>query len=221
MIIQIPFPGFYESMLSSEMDNEESQFVESWLEENPDIKESELDFWRFSNHCNVYDAIAKDWTYHFNETIGLDLGLEYSDMSSPREYNFETDRVFARISEESVMKLWNMTDKDELRKVMRNRHTSYSGFYSHYSNDLNDWPESPLDWDHNQLMTLLIANIPDYDHWEVFESMTYCDGFYKYWQDCVDWNSFKSHIKEIRDEREANDRRAKPLPRCTQTIEMF
>jgi hypothetical protein len=200
------------------MDNEERQFTESWLEENPDISEKEMNFWHYVNWPRVYNDICRDYVAAFDDYIDLGLGLTFSDMSSPREYNFETDRIFAHISDESVLRLWEMTDKDELRKVMRERHTSYDGFYSHYSNDLDDWGNDPLEYDHNQLMTLLLANIPDFDDWDIFEGMA--EQYYKYFDSAVDWEGFEEHIQEIREEREANDRRAKPIPRCTQTIEM-
>ena len=220
MIIQIPFPGFYNSCLSSELDNQEEQFTENFLEENPDINANELDFWRYSNQCHAYDAIAKTWVDAFSEQFGI--ALEYSDMSSPREYNFETDRIFARISDESVIKLFAETDIEVFRNAIKKRHTSYDGFYSHYPNDLESWGLNPLEYDHNQLMTLLIANIGDeYDSWKIFESLVYDDSlFYNAFESTVDWQAFEEHIREIRDERESNDKRAKPLPRCTQTIEM-
>lgn len=218
MIIQIPFAGFYESKFSQELDYIESQY----LEENPEYAN---DFWRFSNHCHAYEAIAPKYAGYFNDwlsdEVGFPVRLEFSDMSSPREYNFETDRIFCRIPDSSVERLFAQVDKDELRKVMRERHKSRDGFISHYDYQLEYWPESPLEWDHNQLMTLLIVCIPDFDDWNIYYSMVDSNAFDYAWDSCVDWESWEAFKREQDEEKEANDKRAKPLPRCEHTLDLF
>ena len=88
-------------------------------------------------------------------------GMTWSLMTSPHEYNFETDRLFVNVSMAFIKRLWRMSrddSHDTLARVIKDRFTSYDGFMSHYSNRLTDWTDKPLkEWDHNELGTLLIA----------------------------------------------------------------
>jgi hypothetical protein len=223
MIIQIPFDGLYESKYSAILDSQEEQFSEYYAEEN-DVPQDKVRDWLYRS-CSYqigYEHIAEKYAECFadylSEELGFPCGLEYSDMSSPKEYNFETDRIFCRIPDDTVTRLFAMVDKDHLRKVMRERHTSYDGFYSHYSNDLESWGLDPLGWDHNQLMTLLIACIPDFDYWDIYYSVD--ENSYQAFDLCLNMETLDAHLQEYRDEIEANDKRVKPIPRCTQTLEM-
>lgn len=88
----------------------------------------------------------------------LGYSLKYESMSSPREYNFTTDRLFAfgRLQAFRVMlRLARRPEyRDAWRAAVKARHSSYSGFISHYSNDSDSWGEDVRELDHNQLATL-------------------------------------------------------------------
>ena len=96
---------------------------------------------------------CREYCENFAHEFKLDLAFD--EMNSPKEYNWLTDRIFAWISPESLQKVFDAVDTPALRTQIRKNHTSYDGFFSFYSNDLDEWPESVLGWDHNQIKTLL------------------------------------------------------------------
>lgn len=214
--INIPFPGFYESHLSDAVDRELEQFVENRCEDQaadwPEpLRLSESDMgelsWRPMDHSAAYCDIARDYVTEFDawagEVLGESRGFKFSLMTSPREYNFETDRLFVTCSAAFIKRLWKMSKADEhetLRRYIADRFTSRSGFISHYRNDLESW--GALDnWDYNQLGTLLLACLElsgaDDDgmsrYW-VYESA------YQYFDAAFDFDRFDSDVAEKRAE---------------------
>jgi len=94
-----------------------------------------------------------------------DLCLEYESIHSPREYNFENDRLFAYIKDSDLLAMYNEIVSSEAGKamfaqVLEDMFTPCSGFIPHYSNDPGDWYEKDLrEWDHNEKGALLEAYI--------------------------------------------------------------
>jgi hypothetical protein len=87
--------------------------------------------------------------------------LKYESMSSPREYNFTTDRLFAYGRLQAFRVMLRLARRPEYREAwgafVESRHSSRSGFISHYSNDSTDpesWGRDIGEYDHNQLATL-------------------------------------------------------------------
>lgn len=204
MIINIPFPGLYESWYSDELDSCEERGIEYYCEEHPEVDKDWLknEFWCLSDQTKAYPKVVEAYTdafcERFSENFDIDLGLVFSDMCSPKEYNFETDRLFARITEDKAQELFDRVGIELLTKTLKDRFTSYDGFIPWYSNRIDDWLEKPLiEWDHNELGTLLEAlcsTVHDFD-WEVFEAMG-DEVFYEAWQDSVDWPKFEAAVTE-------------------------
>jgi hypothetical protein len=152
-------------------------------------------------------------------------------MTSPRFYNFETDRVFANISEHAARKLFAYSRKLDnhatLAKVIRARFTSRDGFHSFYSNSLAEWLEKPLDeWDHNELGTLLIVACESMgDDWEQDIEGSIIEREYEYLNEAIDWEKYQTIIDDMRAEkletwREENPE-IEPPYRCAHTLDMF
>ena len=176
--IKVPFPGLYETLLSSELDYVEEREAE-WMAEAQDGQGGEIIpeelrltsdkfaelLFQHSDYGAAHQAIARDYCAQFeeiaSEDLGFALGLTFEEMTSPKFYNFETDRLFARIPVASIAKLFEISAADghkALAGILEERHTSRSGFHSYYSNELEEWLEKPLeDWDHNELESLLLA----------------------------------------------------------------
>ena len=207
MIIQIPFSGFYESWYSDELNSVEEREVEYFCEENDDIDKDWLanEMWRFQDIRKAEVAICPAYVDAFNdhmfETFDLQLGLTFSDMSSPKEYNFTTDRIFAHISEEKALELYQSVGMQLLAKTIKERFTSCDGFISFYSNRLEDWLCKPLsEWDHNELGTLLealVADDNDFDY-NIFTRLYDGDTFYNAFQESIDWSKLEQAITEHR-----------------------
>lgn len=122
--------------------------------------------------CDVYRAYARDYAESFLQWLGLDgrhaglllhrvavgqpLRPVFESMSSPRFYNFETDRVFVLLTRADLARLWRNTDRDIFEKACRDSFTSRSGFISSYSPDWRTWGRLSS-WDHNQVGTLVQA----------------------------------------------------------------
>lgn len=218
----IPFAGFYGSHYDSMLDYELQQHCENRATESDHetdekafpkplrLDESELSnlAWRHANWSDAHDAIARDYVEQFGYLIAEEFSvngnpLSFSLMTSPREYNFETDRLFARMPL-AIAYLMMRESRNEghetLARMIKERFTSCSGFISHYSNNLANWLATPLaDWDHNELGTLLLAwlEIRRVD-WE--ESLLYSilEKGYEYFNDCFDWQAMESDVTESR-----------------------
>jgi len=203
MLINIPFAGFYNSWYSAELDAVQERFVEYEVEKNPgldpDIPNEAL--WHCADYGKAYDHIARAYVDQFNQYIldeyEIDLGLKFESMQSPREYNFETDRIFCEISEENVRKLRSAVSDPALRHAIKERFTSRSGFIFSYPNRLEDWP--PLEqWDHNELGTLLVALLDDTEDWDwkIWERMQDRNVFDVAFDNCVNWEVYDGFVKE-------------------------
>lgn len=116
-----------------------------------------------STGSKCYIDYAKEYTSALAHFIAGEanapFSLEFEELTSPREYNFTTDKIFARISPEQVQWLFNNTDTPVLRQHITDKHSSRDGFISFYPNTLEEWPANVLDWDEIQLGTLLEAYI--------------------------------------------------------------
>lgn len=167
---KIPFCGFYCSIYDGEFDAQ-AEYTAEYVAENHavDLEAASnalftcLD-WHDAWH-NVARLHVEKWLELFSDDIGVDLftGHEFVALTSPKYYNFSTDRVFARVSFDVVQTLFNTHKANKfavLSELLKERFTSYDGFISHYSNNIDVWLEKPLcDWDHNEIETLLLASI--------------------------------------------------------------
>jgi hypothetical protein len=152
----VPFSGYYESL--------HSQALETALEQmhQDDQGNPTPDYEKAQESLNWRQArieYAKVYTQDLADLAGI--SIEFESLQSPREYNFETDQIFANITEEDIQKLY--TETRDLRTLARERFTSRDGFASFYSPDIDTWPKDPTTWDHNHLGCLLQAYL-DQEH---------------------------------------------------------
>ncbi len=221
--IKVPFPGLYGSILADELDHEESQaaeYEEERQEEEGIDPKLRLDasifteiFYKVTDYRAAHEATARAYCDAFeivaSDALGFPLGLEFEEMTSPREYNFETDRLFARIPDASLTRLFEMSVADGHKTfgaLIKERHSSRSGFISFYSNSLEEWLERGLgDWDYNELETLLLACLaiagePDIED-RVSMAVIEGGGLYEEFSNAVDWDEFAAEVTEARQER--------------------
>lgn len=145
--IQIPFSGFYESIHDGEIDraledgfNYDYEKDEEKEPDNDAIWEADID----------HEAIRKEYCQAFVAALGdkYDLTLTFDEMTSPREYNFSTDRLFCLIPREQIDKIRKEVEAHEdYPQLIKDRFTSYDGFHSFYSNDYKneEWTRETLD----------------------------------------------------------------------------
>ena len=169
MIIKIPFGGFYDSIHSWELDRELENMVSDSSGCHPvsarilDDLYSHIQY-PFSEYSRKF---VEDFEIYLNAEASLDVKLTYESVSSPREYNFGTDRIFAKISKRNAAKLYRKCDKTILDRIIKERFTSYDGFISFYDANRNAWGALNT-WDHNQLECILLALIEQFfnEDWE-------------------------------------------------------
>ncbi len=141
--IQIPFAGFYETVHDKEIDEAfESHYeIGDFGLGSDSVSEEE--------QRQIYDAIwdadvdwsgirqeyVKEYCKVFGDKFGLEL--EFIEMISPREYNFSTDRVFAKVDKnqfnEKIRK--PVEEHEDWSEHVKEKFTSVSGFISFFSND--------------------------------------------------------------------------------------
>ncbi len=160
----IPFDGFYESFISADIEHQMGQQIE-WDCDLYDLNESEEEI-LYNNYLSVntsyfYNEIAENYTNFYIEILnrrlkGFTLKAKFNLLTSPREYNFETDRIFIEIEENhciDFIKHIIKNYKKELEKKIQDRFTSRSGFISSYKNSLDLWIDDYSEWDCNMIGT--------------------------------------------------------------------
>jgi hypothetical protein len=158
METRIPFSGFYESSHDQMLDDALNSMVSDDQGRVPPEAE---DLWQHVNWQQAQLAYVKLYVgafeREFEQATGIKLALKFNAMTSPKEYNFTTDRIFADVSPEAVAAVYAAVDKAALDKAIHRECTSRDGFSSYYRNSLQAWLDDgePDCWDHNQLCTLI------------------------------------------------------------------
>jgi hypothetical protein len=177
MLTTIPFSGFYESMHDHAIDDVLEQMVSDSSGCHPASERISNDLWMHFNTPMVEytKAFVECFQTLFNAETGLQVRFKWESVSSPREYNFTTDRIFAEVRLMDVRAMFAKVDRAILDKTAAARFTSCSGFISHYSPTVEDWGKLS-EWDHNQVGTLVEALVSQFlsTDWE--------------WNVIEDWN---------------------------------
>lgn len=149
----IPFAGFYASCHSEALDRAQEQALS-----DDSGTRYEFDDAGESYTSDMLNAYAREYVAAWSVAAGIQC--EFVKVDSPRYYNFETDRIFARITEETAARLFSHVDRAKLDSIAKRRHTSRDGFISFYSPAVDDWGDV-MNWEPEQLHTLILASLPD------------------------------------------------------------
>ena len=209
MISTINFPGFYCSHYDAEFDHTLERdcqyFAEDWGVDADTVADVAFSH---TEYAEAQLAIAKchvnTWLEKFTDETDIDVFTDgsFNGMTSPKFYNFETDRVFADIPEAAVKAAYAFAEADGfklLTSLIKERFTSRDGFMSNYSNDINEWVAKPVDeWDLNEVQTLLesvlshYVDLSDFNEDVVMETLDYTsgNGFY----DVTDWDTVERKV---------------------------
>jgi hypothetical protein len=214
-ISTIPFQGFYNSLYSYAIEGEIESSLD-WYTEDLELTEAQRDTlangYLERNISEFYKYIAEDYAEAFIHEIEveteLSLDAKFESMESPREYNFQTDRIFIELPEASAVAFINYVlanHKEELEKLIAQRFTSRSGFISHYDNTLEAWG-NPSEWDYNQLGTCF--EIFEYLEDEIYHSYNMFETISNALEDTLSdaANKMLDKCLEKKEIREANER---------------
>ena len=153
----VGFCGFYDTALGDYLDNGLNYDLEHLHDSLSKLKVNEFNCWYdldYKQYMKDVADLAMDrfielGNENLEDVIALVPTGKVAEVSSPREYNFTTDRIFkqVKITEQDYYKLVGfLSGKKELAKqVFENHFTSYDGFTSFYSNKLDYWLH--LDWE--------------------------------------------------------------------------
>jgi hypothetical protein len=147
----VPFAGFYETSHDRNIDYVEEFMFSGDCGEITSQAAYEA-FYSNLNYGPVFEAYAKAYVAALAHVIGIPL--EYEEMVSPREYNFSTDRLFAKISRSDLAKMLRAVRGKRLDEKAADWFTSRSGFCSSYPSSVSHWPRI-ADWDHNHVGAVL------------------------------------------------------------------
>lgn len=167
----IPFTGFYESSHIEYIDDLlEHECLDSQCNINEKLLTNLQANFDYEHACIAY---AKVYTRYFSETFKIPLDFE--TLSRPKEYNFETDRIFCEIETSTFLKLFNNVDKKRFSEYCKENFTTRSGFSSFYDPDWITWG-TPDTWDINQVGALVECSI-DQDEYDKFSEYFDNDDF--------------------------------------------
>jgi hypothetical protein len=248
LVTRLPFGGFYDSKWSEEIDIQSTAFAENEAEyrqaENGIPKELQLSeseiinaLHMYTDYSIAYRNIAHWYVGAFNDIVesecGFKLKLEFESMTSPREYNFETNRIYAYVPANVVKALWVLSKRENhvrLENRIAETYTSRSGFISFYDNSLDgdDWKKPVVDWDANQICTLIEA-LTDWEgadyEWVAYYRFAESHHAYDFFDAAVNWEDFEAHCADEREEKRedllADDPDFVPSYRCPDTPDLF
>jgi hypothetical protein len=146
--IELPFSGFYNSIHGGDGSNIDRALEDGFNYDYETQEEKEVpDIWGADYD---YKAIEQEYCENYVEAFGRRFGLDltFDVMTSPREYNFTTDRIFCKVPRKQINKIRREVEAHEdWPKYIKDNFTSYDGFWSNYENDYQDeeWTRKTLD----------------------------------------------------------------------------
>ena len=184
------FPGFYNTIFepdeTSEIDYINSERVNKGL--------CELEFDAIKFDYEQYENDIAESCCDYIESLLSDKfikKLKFQKIRSPREYNFINDSVDIEITltTENIKNIEKYLS-DHLELFAKYIYTSYDGFWSHYSNDVDSWLGEDCLYHTHQLGSILQFIIMNENEGDlVYDMYEYCSDTYLYasnYDDCID-----------------------------------
>jgi hypothetical protein len=151
--IELPFfPGFYESDLENSdtsywaIKEELEYYQRDYAYDKPEeraiyeqLTEDDLEF----DYEGYEEEVRNNWVEAWkNNAPEIVLSIEGVKMTSPRYYNFETDRLWGDVELRDdwmdAVREFMVENADWLRERIKDEWTSYDGFMSFMSNNFDD-----------------------------------------------------------------------------------
>lgn len=201
----LTFGGFYGGF----WDQGENEYNEAQIDENLDIVQL-TDEWGFGPNyrSEVAEIYAHNYVDMCNEILDVDLKRVSQSVVSPREYNFETDKIFIEVEVDDytqfIDKLIKLADNPEYRAKLGNmiheRHTSCEGFWSWMSNDIEKWFMFMYDPDNSHYTSFFMAYLMEVMDPEMYEDLDY--SVYAYVSESTGLHMLEPETEEAREEYE-------------------
>ena len=135
------FCGLYESTLyNSDTDYYLAQFLAEDNSDDIDLNNAEVDY-----DFNEFKQVAGEACVEsLNDELyehDVITNMDYVGMSSPRFYNYGTDKVLIDVDYNfiALVKYCRHTNKDKFNQYLKNNYTSYDGFISFVENSVEEF----------------------------------------------------------------------------------
>lgn len=195
------FPGFYSTLFESDYGSELD-----WLAEEHNFTNDELcDIWGTDTQRQAEKDYREEVAKSAVDTIAEWLkkyvySIEFQSISSPREYNFHNDSINVAISpNKPEIMAFLQKNKEAFTEYIEERYTDKSGFYSSYSNNVDDWLKlSSLDHKHKlgSILQFIVDQVKEDDDQFYYEVMDTINTPY------LDPDSLRADIKKQAFERD-------------------
>lgn len=171
--IELPFEGFYESIHSEKIDD---VILQSFEDDEGNLNEKASDAYSF---CDIdFKEIYKDYCSQYVRAFGkyFDLDLKFTDVTSPREYNFYSDSVYSTVPLQQIDRIRKIVESySDYKDIISDRFTSRDGFISHFSNDINnnEWTRKELaPVQYKIILEVYIEReYPHFNEWELLDDI--------------------------------------------------
>ena len=128
----IPFEGFYNSIYDGNIDSIiEMELNEGYISEN---QIDNIDYTVMYNEMSeyIFDGIIELFNDEFN-LFTENIYFKYDGLSSPKYYNYSTDKLMAECTPEVYITIYNyFYNNDEVNNYINEASKSRSGFCSFY-----------------------------------------------------------------------------------------
>jgi hypothetical protein len=165
------FTGFYETLHGAAIDDEVEQSVagdDGHFDEDDALAVEAMNAFHYTNEmlCAYTKSYVLRWVEYIQNETDFDTKAEFAELWSPREYNFETDRIFVKVPEETIRHMIKTMDQKVWAALIKERLSPRPGFAPFYSNDVrySDWDLTQYkDWGPAKLELLCEAWMRSFD----------------------------------------------------------
>ena len=143
----IPFCGFYNSVISDEIEQNIEYEVQYYSEEYG-IELDEMDF------ITDFEGIAKCYARYFEERVQdafPQIEIKFSELIRPKYYNYTTDKIYCEISDKNLKLVYKYCIANHFSDIIKERLKVRDGFIPLYSDDFSEWDKDVLAWDDAQI----------------------------------------------------------------------
>ena len=143
----IPFCGFYNSVISDEIEQNIEYEVQYYSEEYG-IELDEMDF------ITDFEGIAKCYARYFEEKVQdafPQIEIKFSELISPKYYNYTTDKIYCEISDKNLKLVYKYCIANHFSDIVEKHLKVRDGFIPLYSDDFSEWDKDVLVWDDAQI----------------------------------------------------------------------
>ena len=151
--VRVPFDGFYNSVSDSAIDwIAERLFSRDNGEVNAGLLDHAFTHLRWQEARELY---AREYLHLLGKD--MEITMRFDHLDSPRSYNYGTDRIFAWIPQEQLIRILGRTPFEVMTYKAEKLFTPRSGFAPHYDADWDRKWGDFSEWDHNQWYCLILA----------------------------------------------------------------